>query len=606
MACFVITIIIYLSLTAVSFGRYLYFTMPKEKMIKKMANRTKRKLTYESAERIIERKLPIYNKKGKRAKCMGVIFMSMAALVLIMLMIKMLFFNGYTKIEVCVWENETMGTVVDPVSFMDEVDKNSVSPEETASNGEIERKEDDRNDKSENENSGDGSLLSSEENGSTINEVKEAIENVENVQTDKKDTDGVIANTEEDIYGNENADDIENTNERNESTDGSTEIRNGTDSYEIAEEEDGTESNTNIKIEGASDYYENDQGEGNAGVKQEGNSNNGNAQEEGGNNTDKSIDVVDNDAAYNDKNESEEQINVSYDYTPLFFWGLYEFGSLVRGQDLINIENDIKEYFDSNRYNDIFDEILASLDENENYKDCTTKTALKKIDDFKSERDLNPDLLSATKYFGNALDNLFLYKENQNNEALEQAGISAEGAVEKEEFSTSEGYDNYINYDRIGVIIFSYIYGLDLEKYDSGTREDFKYRIGKLVYKPAANLLYISSGERYYSLCSSYVILGDVFENWNPEYKYIVEIPFYYLSVCVDLIKVMEPGEARKEVCNNAMEAYNKFVKIGEERPDNLTYVKYAGDAKEKVSYAERIFMTEVNMEQTTGQEPIK
>ena len=102
------------------------------------------------------------------------------------------------------------------------------------------------------------------------------------------------------------------------------------------------------------------------------------------------------------------------------------------------------------------------------------------------------------------------------------------------------------------------------------------------------------------------MILGDVFENWNPEYKYIVEIPFYYLSVCVDLIKVMEPGEARKEVCNNAMEAYNKFVKIGEERPDNLTYVKYAGDAKEKVSYAERIFMTEVNMEQTTGQEPIK
>ena len=54
-------------------------------------------------------------------------------------------------------------------------------------------------------------------------------------------------------------------------------------------------------------------------MKQEGNSNNGNAQEEGGNNTDKSIDVVDNDAAYNDKNESEEQINVSYDYTPLFF-----------------------------------------------------------------------------------------------------------------------------------------------------------------------------------------------------------------------------------------------------------------------------------------------
>ena len=86
-------------------------------------------------------------------------------------------------------------------------------------------------------------------------------------------------------------------------------------------------------------------------------------------------------------------------------------------------------------------------------------------------------MLSATKYFGNALDNLFLYKENQNNEALEQAGISAEGAVEKEEFSTSEGYDNYINYDRIGVIIFSYIYGLDLEKYDSGTREDFKYRM---------------------------------------------------------------------------------------------------------------------------------
>ena len=98
-------------------------------------------------------------------------------------------------------------------------------------------------------------------------------------------------------------------------------------------------------------------------------------------------------------------------------------------------------------------------------------------------------------------------------------------------------------------------------------------------------------------MCSAYVILEDAFENWNPKNKYAVEIPFYYLSVCTDLVKAMEHGEARKEVCNNAMKAYEVFVKIGEEHPDNLTYVMYAGDAEEKLRYVEQEFALEVGKE---------
>lgn len=296
----------------------------------------------------------------------------------------------------------------------------------------------------------------------------------------------------------------------------------------------------------------------------------------------------------NEPNKNGGQISVSYDYSPLFFWSPYEFGDHVRGQDLINIKNDIGDYFTDKKYEDIFNEIIASFEENEDYENCTEKAILEKIDNFKVEKDLNQDLLSAAKYFTNAMDNLFLYKENKNNEVLEQAAISAEGAVEKEQFGTSEGYDSYIRYDQIGVILFSYLYGLDLETYESGTKDDLKYRIGKLIYKPAANLLYISQGEKYYSLCGSYVILGDAFENRNPENKYAVEIPFYYLSVCTDLVKVMEHGEARKEVCNNAMKAYEEFVKIGEEHSDNLTYVTYADDAEEKLHYVEQEFASEV------------
>ena len=592
-----ISVIIYFSLAAVSFVRYSYYTMPKEKMVKRKTSRRKRRLTKEAAEKIVEKNFPIYEKKARKSRNLGVIFLVLFGVMLIASIAKILFFNeSYNKIEVCVWKNETMGTSIDPISFMYEENSNSASEDEDDNNAGMPQGEAGKGAETAGENRDEEGMQSEEGNSVITNEPEDDVDTAKSIQAEGKDKDGLTAGAEDDIRDNgeeskEDGNSIEKTEGKDGGTDSSTAVKDGTSSKENVEES-GTGNYVDNKTEETSGYQKGGQSGDSVDTKQE-DSNSSEDTRTGEEGSINGMDAGEDSIIDIDPNKGKEQGSVSYDYSLLFFWGPYEFGDSVREQDLINIKNDIEEYFTDEKYNDIFNEIVASFEENEDYKNCTEEAILEKIENFKLEKDLNPDLLSAEKYFTNAMNNLFLYKENKNNEVLEQAAISVEGAVEKEQVSPSEGYDSYIRYDQTGVILFSYLYGLDVETYESGTKNDLKYRIGKLIYKPVANLLYINLGEKYYSLCGAYVILGDAFENWDQENKYAVEIPFYYFSVCTDLVKVMEHGEARKEVCNNAMKVYKAFEKIGEEHPDNSTYVMYAGDAEEKLHYIEQEFALE-------------
>lgn len=588
---FWILVIVYFLLASISFASYFYFAMPKKKKIRRKRCRSKRKLPKEVAERIVENNLSIYKKKAKGSMCLGIFFV---ILLFIVLTVKILFPNkSYNKYEVRVDKNEKLGTSVDPISFMDEVDDSgnaSHKDEGEAGNNEEIKDED-----------GDSGVIIQAENKIIGNESTQG-ENNDNIMDGVERNDDSDENVHKvDDQTGSDTDEIEkevnnskNTQEGKNASSNIVEETEDISSDEKPKKIDNTENKADIKKE---DNFMRAEGIGEERSSMEEGvdiSASGNTQSESGNNIDSSMDIGE--GIINGGIGEEGDDSILYDYSPLLLWGSYEFGALVRGQDLANIENRIEEYFDNEEYVSMFGEILETL--NDDYKVYSEEAVLNRINSFKQEKDLNPDLLSATKYFTNAMDNLFLYKENKNTDVLEQAAISAEGAVEKEQLIISEGYNNYITYDKTGIIIFCYVSGLDLEKYDSGTKEDIKYRIGKLLYKPVANLLHISSVEKYYSLCSSYVILRDVFEERNPECKYVVEISFYYLSVCVDLIEVMEPGEARKEVCKNAINAYDKFKEDGEKYPDNLTYMKYATDAYEKLQMVEQEYALEIEREQ--------
>lgn len=129
------------------------------------------------------------------------------------------------------------------------------------------------------------------------------------------------------------------------------------------------------------------------------------------------------------------------------------------------------------------------------------------------------------------------------------------------------------------VIRLSCVLGSEYNQYDSGGEEDVKYRIGKAMYKPAANLKGLTNTERFYSLCSSYVILKDAFDHSSLDSNYSVEIAYYYLMVCTNVAEVMEPGQC-EDIYMRGMAAYYQFELRGKRYPDNLTYIKYRDEAE--------------------------
>lgn len=61
-----ISVIIYFSLAAFSFVRFLYYNMSKDKMVKIKTSHRRRRLPKEVAERIAEKELPINEKRQKQ------------------------------------------------------------------------------------------------------------------------------------------------------------------------------------------------------------------------------------------------------------------------------------------------------------------------------------------------------------------------------------------------------------------------------------------------------------------------------------------------------------------------------------------------------------
>lgn len=286
-----------------------------------------------------------------------------------------------------------------------------------------------------------------------------------------------------------------------------------------------------------------------------------------------------------------------YDFSPLYFWGYYEFGDKITPQDIDNIEIRIEAFHNNEEGGIKFTQLLESLDENNE----SLANILKKIADFKSEEASNGDLVNSKDYYENAIDHLYVYSKNNSFEALEQAAIYAESAVEDEQIDASVGYHNYIMYIETAVIGFICVLDSDWDEYASGSSEDVKYRIGKLVYKPSINLQHITKQEKYYSLTGSYIILQDAYSHSTSESKYSVETAFYFLGVCTDMVKFMEPSERRENICREGIGAYAEFDRRGREHPNNSTYIKYSQDAIEKLSYLESMISdTAITDTQTT------
>lgn len=282
-----------------------------------------------------------------------------------------------------------------------------------------------------------------------------------------------------------------------------------------------------------------------------------------------------------DTKTDDEPNNISYDFEPIYLWNPYPFKDKITLYDLNYIKS--TDLYDFKKFENKLDEIIKSYDNTSE----TCEDIYNKVENFDNDKKSNPDLLDSKSYYENAMDRLFLYKNEWPGNYLEQAAISAEGAVEESDINGQ--YDFYIICIQTGVVSFLCVLNTDASTYDSGSRADVQYRIGKLIYKPAANLKFIKKSEKFYSLCYAYVILGDALNNSDENNKYSVEIAYYYLKVCVDIIKEMPDSEKKESVWRQALAAYDDFEARGKANPDNATYKNYKTEDENMLQYLENL-----------------
>jgi len=270
--------------------------------------------------------------------------------------------------------------------------------------------------------------------------------------------------------------------------------------------------------------------------------------------------------------ESESFILDPYDFSPLCIFKPYAFEDTITRQDLENIRTMYNTFMDSKDYNNMLN---IPEDDYGNYSDI-----IQEIEAFDERAKSNSDIITSEELYQNVQNRLFCYGQNNNIKNLEQAAISAEGAVEKEVISVSGSYNNYIKYAKTGAIIFLCVSDSEQTEYESGTAADVRYRGAKLLYKPSANLLKIESEERYYSLCSAYVVSQDAFSSSTPECNYAVAIAYYHLKICSDLVDYIEPGEFRDEICREALGVHTEYKRRLENSNISL-YQDFEKDAAE-------------------------
>lgn len=154
--------------------------------------------------------------------------------------------------------------------------------------------------------------------------------------------------------------------------------------------------------------------------------------------------------------------------------------------------------------------------------------------------------------------------------------------MEREDVLLSRSYDNLLRYIRETAVRFSCTLDHEDISYDSGTAEDIKYRIGKVLFKPAVNLEKLSREERFYSLCSAYVVLKDAYTHGTSDDKYAVESAYYYSMACSAVAVNMEWQDA-EQIQNDALDAFLVFEERGRDEPSNRTYNMYREEAKKAI-----------------------
>lgn len=357
-------------------------------------------------------------KRAKIAKYLGI---GIAVILLIVAAVKEIFLgkinNEYAKFKVCVWENETLGAKVDPRLFMNKV-----------TNGE-------------DENIGSKETIEEDIDDGNINEVNKgnSANDIENAKDDSgENVNAETEITEKDGSGDSGYNEEKNTDEVD--SESSDELIKGSETGEDNEniqEERGEEENKGAEDEGAgygvvSKIAGNDDADGNR--EKSGDDNIG-----------------------HEKSGFDVSVEMGpYDYSPLYLWGNHVFGKAISGQDVIKMEELVKGFMDDKGYEGRLNEILEGIDEDygkeENIPD--------RIDQFTADKISNPDVLNATDYYENAMDQLYLYKKKTDYGVLEQSAISAEGAVEREQVDASGSYNNYIIVNDINIFYLLFRYPL--------------------------------------------------------------------------------------------------------------------------------------------------
>lgn len=270
----------------------------------------------------------------------------------------------------------------------------------------------------------------------------------------------------------------------------------------------------------------------------------------------------------------------SYDYSPLFLFGSYEFGDTITRQDLENMRSLYNAFMESKEYTNMLN---IPEEAHGDYLDI-----LQQIGEFDEWTKSNSAITTSEDLYQNTLNRLFCYGQNNNTKNLEQAAISAEGAVEKEQIAVSGSYNNYINYTKTGAVTFFCVAGSEQPEYDSGTAVDVLFRAAKLLYKPSANLLNIEPGERYYSLCSAYIVSQEVFSGSTSECNYAVDIAYYHMKICSDLVDYIEDREFRDEICREALGVHTEYRRRVE-NSDKSLYQDFEKDAEKILNKLEAL-----------------
>lgn len=257
-------------------------------------------------------------------------------------------------------------------------------------------------------------------------------------------------------------------------------------------------------------------------------------------------------------------------YEVLRIFGEYRFENYVKKEDLNYFQEKCEEYFESRNLEEV-----CNLSEEEE------KVIQDRIKSYDQALASHESLLSE-EHMQNSNDRWEMFVRDGNLGMLEQSAVSAEAAVQEEEVDEEFSREDFYQFIRVTVDRFRLRLDYNMDNCASGEKSDLQYRIGKVLYKPVANLNIEERQNKYYSLCTVYSILKEACNNSKEDSLYAVETAYYYFLVCVEVIKNME--DVPEEVKEEMIKAHDLFENRGKCHSGNRTYKKYR-DSAEKIRY---------------------